>query len=164
MYFDRYTPCTSSADQNFALFHVASFLRLSQWRVPVPELGINSSKPYRIFKSPLMSLMIGNNGRNKLFLMCKSISSKGGRAKHSQNQGTYFIGVHPSPVLMKLDARKCIILSCLFIRLKDEAVFSCFSVFTFVQNEWLATNSQNAILNNSEEYYINFRAPDKREY
>ena len=28
---------------------------------------------------------------------------------------------------VKLDARKCIILSCLFIKLKDEAVFSCFS-------------------------------------
>ena len=36
-------------------------------------------------------------------------------------------GVYPSPVLMKLDARKCIILSFLCIKLKDEVVFSSFS-------------------------------------
>ena len=28
-------------------------------------------------------------------------------------------------------------------------------IFTFIQNEWQATNSRNAILNYSEEYYIN---------
>ena len=72
----------------FAVFHVANFLHMSQLRVPAPELGISSSKPYRKFKLPLISLMIVNNGGNKLFLMCKSISSKGSRAKHSQNQGT----------------------------------------------------------------------------
>ena len=34
-------------------------------------------------------------------------------------------------------------------------LFSLFSVIlTVVKNEWLATNSQNAILNNYEEYYI----------
>ena len=42
-------------------------------------------------------------------------------------KGHNFIGVYPSSVLMKLDARKCIILLCLFIKLKDEVVFSCFS-------------------------------------
>ena len=31
-------------------FHVASFLHMSQLRVPVPELGNSSSKPYKIFK------------------------------------------------------------------------------------------------------------------
>ena len=72
----------------FVVFHVANFLHKS--RVPVPVLGINSSKPYRKFMSPLISLMIVNNGGNKLFRMCKSISSKGSRAKHSQNHGTKF--------------------------------------------------------------------------
>ena len=72
----------------FAVFHVANFLHMSQLRVPVPELGINSSKPYRKFKSPLISLMTLSNGGNKLIRMCKSISRKGSRAKHSQNQGT----------------------------------------------------------------------------
>ena len=42
-------------------------------------------------------------------------------------KGHNFTGVHPSPVLMKLDARKCILLSGLFLKLKDEAGFSCFS-------------------------------------
>ena len=37
--------------------------------------------------------------------------------------------VYPSPMLMTLDARKCIILSCMFIKLKDEVVFSYFSDF-----------------------------------
>ena len=42
----------------------------------------------------------------------------------------YFTGVYPSPVLMNLDARKCIIYChvCLS-KLKDEVVFSCFSDF-----------------------------------
>ena len=31
-------------------FRVASFLHMSQLRVPVPELGISNSKPHRIFK------------------------------------------------------------------------------------------------------------------
>ena len=34
-----------------------------------------------------------------------------------------FTGVYPNPVLMKLGARKCIILSCWFIKLKDNVVF-----------------------------------------
>ena len=38
----------------FAVSHVAGFPRMSQLRVPVPELGISSSKPYRKFKSPLI--------------------------------------------------------------------------------------------------------------
>ena len=74
----------------FAVFETANFLHMSQLRVPVPELGINSSKPYRKFKSPLISLLIVNNGGNKIFRMCKSIFSKGSGAKHSQNQGTEF--------------------------------------------------------------------------
>ena len=31
-------------------FRVANFLHVSQLRVPVPELEISNSKPYRIFK------------------------------------------------------------------------------------------------------------------
>ena len=77
---------------------------MSKLRVPVSELGINSFKPYRKFKSPLISLMIVNNGGNKLFLMCKSISSKGSRAKHSQNQGTLFYGGLP---LLSCDEAGC---------------------------------------------------------
>ena len=60
--------------------------------------------------------------------MYESIASKGSRAKHIVKiKGHNFTGVYPSRVLMKLDARKCIILSCLVIKLKDEVVFSCFS-------------------------------------
>ena len=32
------------------VFRVASFLHMSQLRVPVPVFGISNSKPYRIFK------------------------------------------------------------------------------------------------------------------
>ena len=60
-------------------FHDASFLHISQLRVPVPELEISNSKPYRIFKLPLIF---------KLFLLSKSTSSKGSRVKHRQNHGT----------------------------------------------------------------------------
>ena len=63
---------------------------MSQLRVPVGELGLSNSKPYRKFKSPLISLMIVNNGGNKLVLMRKSFSSKGSRPKQSDNQGTQF--------------------------------------------------------------------------
>ena len=44
-------------------------------------------------------------------------------------KGDNFTGVYPSLVLMNLDARKCIIFSCLFIKLKDEVDFSCSSDF-----------------------------------
>ena len=73
---------------SFAVFYVASFSPMSQLRVAVGELGLSNSKPYRKFKSPLISLMIVNNGGNKLVLMCKSFSSKGSRPKQSENQGT----------------------------------------------------------------------------
>ena len=69
----------------FAVFLAASFLHMSQLRVPVPELGISSSKPFRKFKSPSISMMIVNGGGNKLFLMCKSIFSNGSRAKLSKS-------------------------------------------------------------------------------
>ena len=95
----------------FAFFHVASSLYMSQLRVPVSELGIYSSKPYRKFKSPLISLMIVNNGGNKSFRMCKSISSKGTVVEPNIVKGHNVTGVYPSLVLMNLDARKCIILS-----------------------------------------------------
>ena len=70
----------------FAVCHAASFLHMSQLRVPVPELGISSSKPFRKFKPPLISMMIINDGGNKLFLMCKSIFSNGSRAKLSKSR------------------------------------------------------------------------------
>ena len=41
---------------------------------------------------------------------------------HSQN----FTGIYPSPVLMKLDARKCIILSCLIHKNKVEVFLLTF--------------------------------------
>ena len=88
-----------------------------------------------MFKSPLMLVMIVNNGGNKLFLMCKCISNKGSVAKISQIKGHKFIGVYPSPVLIKLGARKCIILSCLCIKLKDKAVFLCLSDFNCYSNQ-----------------------------
>ena len=101
----------------FAVFQIANFLHISQLQVPVPELGINSSKSYRKFKSLLVSLLTVNNGGNKLFRMCKSIFSKGiVEPNIVKIKGQNFTGVYPSPVLMNLDARKCIILSCLFIR------------------------------------------------
>ena len=64
-----------------------------------------------------------------------------------------FTGVYSSPVLMKLDARKCMLLSCFFIKLKDEVIFLCFSNFSplFKINCW-QLKSQNAIPNNFEEY------------
>ena len=63
-------------------------------------------------------------------------------------KGHNFTGVYPSPSLMKLDARKCIIFSCSFLKKKQLRLFSHFSVIlTIVKNEWLATYSQNAILN-----------------
>ena len=46
-------------------------------------------------------------------------------------KGHNFTGVYPNPVLMKLDARKCIILSCLFLKNKVEVVFSLFSNFNY---------------------------------
>ena len=140
----------------FAVFHVVSFLPMSQLQGPVPELRISSSKPYRNFKSPFLSLMIVNNEGNKLFLMCKSISSKGSVARQSQNQGALFTRVYPSPVLMKLDARKYIILSCLLIKLTDELFSHVSLIFTIILNEWLATNGQHAILNNFEKNYTLF--------
>ena len=61
---------------------------MSQLRVPVPELGISNSKPYRIFKLPLILFIIVNNGGNKLSLLSESISSNGSSLKPNQNQGT----------------------------------------------------------------------------
>ena len=77
-----------------------------------------------------MLLIIVNYGGNKLFQMCKSISSKGSIAKLSQNQGTYFYR-DPNPVPIKLEARKCIILLCLCINLRDEVVFLFYLLYTY---------------------------------
>ena len=102
---------------------------MSQLRVPVSELGINSSKPYRKFKSPLISLMIVNNGGTNYFVCAHPFPAKEVEPNIVKIKGHDFTGVYPSPVVMNLDARKCIILSCLFIKLKGEVVFSCFSDF-----------------------------------
>ena len=61
--------------------------------------------------------------------MCQSISTKGSTAKRIKIKGHNFKEVYPSPVLMKLGVRKCIILSSLFTKVKDEVVFLCFSNF-----------------------------------
>ena len=44
-------------------------------------------------------------------------------------------GVYPSLVLMKLDARKCIILSCLFLKNTVEVVFLLLLILTIVKNK-----------------------------
>ena len=54
---------------------------------------------------------------------------------------------------MKLGSRKCTILSCLFIKLKDGVAFLCVNEFKCCSNKWLANGNQNAILYNVEEYY-----------
>ena len=127
---------------------------MSQLRVPVPELGINNSKPYRKFKTPLISLMIVKNGRNKLFHKCKSIFNKGSRAKHSPNQRHNFTGVYPSPVLMNLDARNVSYSHFCLSNVKKRLFSHVSVIFNVIQNEWLATNCRHGILNNFEEYYI----------
>ena len=89
------------------------------------------------------------------FLCANLFPAKGVEPNIVKIKGHYFKGVFSSLILMKLDARKCIILSCLFIKIKDEVVFSCFSdLHFFFQNVWLATNSQNAVLNKFEDYCI----------
>ena len=67
MYFDSNTSDTSSAQiKFFAVFHVGIFFDASQLGVPILELGISSSIPYRKSKFPLISLMIVNNGEDKV--------------------------------------------------------------------------------------------------
>ena len=102
----------------FTVFHAVNFLRVSQLPVLVPELGINSAKPCSIFKSPLVLSMIVTNGGNKLFPTCKSNIVK--------ITGHNFTGVHPSQAPIMAGERKCIILSFLYIKPKDE-VFLRFS-------------------------------------
>ena len=69
------------------VFNAVGFLHESQLPVPDPLHRISNSKPCSLFKSPLMLLIVVNNGENKLFVMCKSISNKGSIAKDRQNQG-----------------------------------------------------------------------------
>ena len=38
------------------------------------------------------------------------------------------------------------------------------AIFIVVQNEWLATDSQNAIYNNFEEYYTGISGTDLKSY
>ena len=71
---------------------------MSQSRVPVPELGINSSKPYRQCKSPFISLMVINNGGNKLFLCAYLFPAMLVEQKIVKIKGHNFTGVYPSPI------------------------------------------------------------------
>ena len=61
------------------------------------------------------------------FLCANLLLAKVVQPKIVKKKGQYLTGVYPSPVLLKLDARKCSLLSCLFIKLKDAAAFTCFS-------------------------------------
>ena len=94
-----------------------------------------------------MLLIIVNTEGNKLFLISKLISSKFSIAPLSQNQGTYFyrgLLAHLRRNEVQENVLYChVCLSNLKMRL-----MSC------VLNEWLSTGSQNAILNDFEEYYI----------
>ena len=131
---------------------------MSQLQLPVPKFGISSSKPFRKFKSPLILLMVVNNGRNNYVLYAKPFPAKVVEPNKVKIKGHNFTGVYPSPVLMKMDARKCIILSCLFIKLKDQVFSQVSLIFTVIRNKLLATNSPNSILNDFEEYcttYLN---------
>ena len=58
-------------------------------------------------------------------------------------KGHSFTGVYPSPVLMKLEARKYNMLSCLFLKNKVEVVFSLFSNFNYSGGAQLSRDIQN---------------------
>ena len=89
----------------FAVFHVANFLHMPHLRVPVPELGISSSKPYRKFKSPSISLMIGTMEETNYFSCANPFPAKVVEPNIVIIKGHNFTGVYPSPVVMDLDAR-----------------------------------------------------------
>ena len=120
MHFDRNTP--SSADQILCCFSCCQFSPdvtitspcLRTWsqflRVFLPTLGISISKPYRKFKSPLISLMTEGNGGTNYFLCANLLPAKVVEPNIAKIKGHTFTGVYLSPVLMKLDARKCTIL------------------------------------------------------
>ena len=103
----------------FYCFHAVSFLHILPLPVPVPELGINNSKPRSKFNSPLILLMIVYNRGNKLFI-CKSISSRGSTAKQSQTQGTSL------PLISFDEIRSKTIYD---IKLVDEVDSLCFTDF-----------------------------------
>ena len=65
------------------------------------------------------------------FFLANSFSAKVVESNIVKIKGHNFTRVFPSPVLMKLDARKSIILSCLFLKNTFEAVFSIFSNFNY---------------------------------
>ena len=97
--------------------------------------------------------MAVNNGRNKLFLVCNSILAKVAEPNIVKIKGHIFTGVYPSLVLMILDASKYTILSCLS-NLKMRLLSHVSVIFTVIQIELKTSISQNAILDNFEEYYI----------
>ena len=90
------------------------------------------------------------------FICANSLQAKVVEPNIVKIKGHNFTGVYPSPVLMKLDARKCIILSCFLSNLKMRLFSRVSVIFTVIQNKWLATKSQNSILNDFEEYYQQF--------
>ena len=61
------------------------------------------------------------------FLCANLLSAKVVESNTVKIKGHNFTGVYPSPVLKELDARKCILLSGWFLKLKNEIVFSSFT-------------------------------------
>ena len=64
-------------------------------------------------------------------------------------KGHNFTGVYPSPFLIKVGGRKCIILSCIKLSNVKMGLFSCVFVMLTVVH---TTDCQNAILNSVEEF------------
>ena len=114
-------------------FHVVSFLRMSQLWVLVPKLGNSSTKQNGIFKLPLLLLMTVNNGGNKLFLMCKYVSSKDNSAKRD----IFLQGSTLAPFRWSWVQENVSYCHVCLSDLKTHVSV----IFTVVQNEWLATNS-----------------------
>ena len=88
------------------------------------------------------------------FLCANPFLSKVVQPNKVKINGQNYKGFYPSPVLMKLDAKMYHYCHVSLSNLKM-MLFSHVSVLlTVVPNEFLVPNSRNAILNNSEEYYI----------
>ena len=138
----------------FAVFHVANVLHMSHLRVPVPELGISSSKPYRKFKSPLISLMIGTMEETNYFSCANPFPAKVVEPNIVIIKGHNFTGVYPSPVVMDLDAKNVSNYDVVYQNLNMRLFSHVSVIYTVIQNKWLATNSRNTFLNIFEDYYM----------
>ena len=69
------------------------------------------------------------------FFLANSFPAKVVESNIVKIKGHNFTGVNPSTVLMKLDARTSIILSCMFLKNTVDAVFSISVILTTVKNE-----------------------------